>query len=255
MVVEYPDFVARFYDTVYDQIRTGVDHDYFVRLMSGCSGSVLEVGVGTGRMFVDALNAGADAYGIDVSEQMIDQLHGKISPDQRDRVTVMDVTRLDFARPFEMIVAPFRVFSHLIEVADQLQALNAIAAHLTENGQFVFDLFTPNYALMATPHDRHIDFEGEYEPGETLRRIVSMTNHPATQVNQVTFDFEWTEGGLAKNNSWSFPMRYYFRYELEHLIARSDLELIDMDGDYEGGPLTDGSKDYVIRCRKRCNIN
>jgi hypothetical protein len=47
----YPDFVARFYDVVYGQVRDAIDKQYYVRQLVSCQGPSLEVGVGTGRVF------------------------------------------------------------------------------------------------------------------------------------------------------------------------------------------------------------
>ena len=57
---EYPDFFARFYDTIYDKIRSETDAKYFLEKIKSCKGKVLEVGVGTGRFFIEALKNGAD---------------------------------------------------------------------------------------------------------------------------------------------------------------------------------------------------
>jgi len=65
----YPDFVARFYDTVYARVRDGVDNAWYLDQMSAADGAVLEVGVGTGRLFVEARRRGIDAWGIDRSRR------------------------------------------------------------------------------------------------------------------------------------------------------------------------------------------
>lgn len=246
----YPEFVARFYDPIYGSLRSGVDRDYFLNEMCAACGPVLEVGVGTGRLFLDALARGVDVYGIDVSAAMLDVLRGKLASEHRSRVQQMDVRRLNLGQQFDLIVAPFRVFSHLIEVDDQLTALTAIAAHLTDRGRFIFDLFSPDYGTLASHGERVLEFDGEHTPGESLRRYSTGRTHPATQVVDVTFEYEWTEDGRTHHQSWTFPMRYYFRYELLHLIARSDLQLIDIFGDYAGGAITDSTKDFIVHCRR-----
>jgi hypothetical protein len=45
-------------------------------------------------------------------------------------------------------------------------------------------------------------------------------------------------------------MRFFFRFELEHLVARSKLRLVVIHGDFAGGPLTPDSAEYVVVCRK-----
>jgi ubiquinone/menaquinone biosynthesis C-methylase UbiE len=74
----YPDYFARFYDTLYHQLRDGVDNEFFLNHILKADGKVLEIGVGTGRFFMDALNSGTDIYGIDISESMINVLRGKL---------------------------------------------------------------------------------------------------------------------------------------------------------------------------------
>ena len=61
----YPEYVARFYDVIYSKIRAGTDSEYYLKQILKTQGPVLELGVGTGRLFVDALKQGADIYGID----------------------------------------------------------------------------------------------------------------------------------------------------------------------------------------------
>ncbi len=46
------------------------------------------------------------------------------------------------------------------------------------------------------------------------------------------------------------PFRFYFRYELEHLIKRSKLTLEKIWGDFEEGDLTGDSKEFIVVCRK-----
>ena len=65
----YPEPFARFYDVIYSHLRT-VDRDFFLWAIRETRGPVLEIGVGTGRLFLDAINAGADIYGIDISLTM-----------------------------------------------------------------------------------------------------------------------------------------------------------------------------------------
>jgi hypothetical protein len=38
-------------------------------------------------------------------------------------------------------------------------------------------------------------------------------------------------------------MRCFFRFEIEHLVARSKLTLASIDGDFSGSPLTPTSRE------------
>jgi hypothetical protein len=41
-------------------------------------------------------------------------------------------------------------------------------------------------------------------------------------------------------------MRFLFRFEIEHLVARSRLELAALHGDFAGGALATDSREYVV---------
>ena len=88
--MEYPSYVSRFYDIIYSQLRSSIDHDYFLKKILETKGAVLEVGVGTGRFFYEAFNQGADVYGVDLSENMLKQLKRKLSEKEHQRIYLQD---------------------------------------------------------------------------------------------------------------------------------------------------------------------
>ena len=146
--MEYPEFIARFYDVIYEQVRSGTDNHFFLNQACQSRGKVLEIGVGTGRLFLDALKKGVDIYGIDVSPAMIHVLHGKMNPETRKRVWIEDAVSMKTDMKFELILAPFRMLSHVIELEDQLKFLNGVADHLVTGGKFIFDLYVPDPAIL-----------------------------------------------------------------------------------------------------------
>ena len=99
---EYPEFVARFYDLIYNKIRTGTDFEYFMNKILEVKGPVLEVGTGTGRFFIEALNKGADIYGIDVSTSMINKLKEKLDKKHYGRISVQDAKKLQIDKKFDL---------------------------------------------------------------------------------------------------------------------------------------------------------
>jgi len=246
----YPEFVARFYDTIYHQIRTGTDNEFYLKKISEAKGKALEIGVGTGRLFMDALNNGADIYGIDISPSMIDVLKKKISPDLHHRIKVDDACTFSFPFKFDLIMAPFRVWSHITKVEDQLIALNNVYENLSDDGIFIFDLYVPDPKMIQEGLHEITDFEGEYELGKKIKRIVSAYPDLVNQITDVHFTFVWDEDDGEKSASWNFPMRFYFRYEIEHLIARSKLQLVNIFGDFDEHQLKSGDKEFIIVCKK-----
>ncbi len=248
--VNYPATYARFYDLIYHQLRDSVDKEFFLQELKQVKGKVLEMGVGTGRFFVEALNQGVDIYGLDISESMISVLLDKLSPEHHKRISLQNMVNFHFADRFELIVAPFRVMMHLLDKNEQLAALNNVYRHLKSNGKFIFDTFVPDLRQLINGFDNHIDFEAEYEPGKKIKRIVSTKPDLLNQLINVTFRLEWIESDGLKQEEWKFPMRFFFRYELEHLIERSAFKNYKILGDYHGKELDANSKEFIVICKK-----
>lgn len=246
----YPDFVARFFDVLYDTVRSSVDRDYYLSKIKSSHGPVLEIGVGTGRLFAEALNQGADIYGLDVNQTMLDQLKLRIPDAELFRIRHADVRDFSWDKEFDLIVAPFRVMSHLLTVEDQLSALNRVKLHLLDGGIFIWDVFVPDPVFCSKGLEPIVDFEGFWKDGKRLQRIISVKPEPSLQINHATMQFIWDDDDGKHDETWSFPIRYFFRYEIEHLLRLAGFQVIDIFGDFHEHELVDTSKEFVIVCGK-----
>jgi hypothetical protein len=83
-----------------------------------------------------------------------------------------------------------------------------------------------------------------------LKRIVSTKPEVIRQLIHVTFTLEWEEDGGDHQETWSVPLRFFFRYELEHLVERSDFSDYRIIGEYHGNELNGDSKEVGVICRK-----
>jgi phospholipid N-methyltransferase len=246
----YPSFFARFYDLIYATIRSDVDTAFFMKKMKEANGKVLEVGVGTGRLFLEGLKNGVDIYGIDISPEMLEILKRKIDKEEYFRVSQQDIRDFDLGFQFSTILAPFRVFMHLIETNDQVKALNHVYNQLEDGGSFIFDLYVPAPKLLASGMSEQLDFEGEFEPGNKVRRYVTSHSDMINQVNHLAMRFDWNEGEQKFSETWNSELRFFFRYELEYLLGNSKFKSWSIFGDYLENPLSKESKEFVVVCRK-----
>jgi len=251
MINTYPKSFARFYDTVYHNVRDSVDNEYFQDEIKLTGGKVLEIGVGTGRLFLNALNMGADIYGLDVSKTMLDVLYKKLRKDQHYRISLQNIIDFVFDFKFDLIIAPFRVMMHLLDKEDQIKAIDNIFNHLNSKGRFIFDTFIPDLNQLINGVKYQMDFEGEYDSGHKIRRFVSTSPDLINQVIHVSFNLEWEENNELKHDEWVLPLRYFFRYEMEHLIERSKFQNYKIYGDYQKNDLNNESKDFIAICQKQ----
>jgi SAM-dependent methyltransferase len=248
---EYPKHFARFYDTIYMEIRDTADKDFFLNNISEARGKVLEVGVGTGRFLKTALIEGADIYGIDTSPDMLDVLYDKIATEDHHRISRQSVADFTFNFKFNLILAPFRVMMHVMETENQIKAINNVYDHLEPGGNFIFDAFVPDLKYIIKGFENFVDFEGEYEDGKMLKRTVSTSPDLINQIILTEFILEWEdEEDQIQQEKWTVPLRFFFRYELEHLMERTKFESYNILGDFKGNPLTKDAKEFIVVCKK-----
>lgn len=246
----YPEIFARFYDLIYHQMRDDADNQFYLDKIKNTKGKILEVGTGTGRLFIKALKNGADIRGIDISPSMLNVLKAKLSKEQQKRVSIQNIIDFKSEIKYDLVIAPFRVFMHLISKDEQLSALNNVYYNLNSGGEFIFDVFVPDLKALISGLDNVTDFEGEYEPGKRVRRTVSTKPDLINQIINITFRIEWNEGESNFSSEWKTPLRYFFRYELEHLMERSEFKKYRISGDFSRGDLNNDSKEFIITCQK-----
>jgi SAM-dependent methyltransferase len=246
----YPEYFAKFYDVIYHQVRDGVDNKFYLEKIKNTKGKILEVGTGTGRLLIEALENGADIYGIDISPSMLEILKSKVAPENQKRISLQNIVDFRLNTKFDLIIAPFRVFMHLTEKDDQLNALNNVYRNLRTGGKFIFDVFVPDLKPLITGLENVVDFEGEFESGNRIKRTTTTKPDLINQIINITFRMEWNEGNTNYNREWSTTLRYFFRFELEHLIERSKFKTYRISGDFSGNDLNNNSKEFIIVCQK-----
>ncbi len=248
MYDEYDDQVtARYYDAAYAVLPTlGPDIDFYRELARESGGPVLEIGCGTGRVLSRIAADGLDCSGIDASEQMLARCRAKLP----DSVRLVQADMRDFdlgdAR-FGLIFSAFRAFQHLVTVEDQLRCLARVRAQLASDGCFAFDVFNPRLErllLEDEPEAEDLRFEHD---GEQIVRYARALRDRARQTMRVGFRYERHAGGrVVGNERTEFSMRWFHRYELEHLLARAGFEDVAIYGDFEGAPVSPDSPALVV---------
>ena len=247
---DYPEYYARFNDVILNASSHQAEQDFFMKKILSAKGPVLDVGLGTGYLFTEALKKGADIYGIESNSYMLDVLKSKIKPSDHHRVSVQNFTELYHDLKFDLIIAPSKVMSLLLTVEDQQAAINKIYAHLNPWGTFIFDLSVPNAKVMSNGSSIVTDFDAEYAPGLKLKRFSTVSTDIVNQLKDVSLNYIWDEDGKEQNETMTQQFRYIFRFEIEHLIARSKLKLVGNFGGYDERVLDKNSTEFVIVCQK-----
>jgi ubiquinone/menaquinone biosynthesis C-methylase UbiE len=242
---DYREDVAEFYDHI-TQYRERQDVDFFVDHARESGGPVLELGCGTGRVLIPTARAGIEILGLDLSTSMLEQCRKKLAleaPEVRDRVKLVQGDMRDFniKKSFKLVTIPFRPFQHLATVSDQMMCLSNVHCHLETGGRLVFDLFNPLLESLVdeTAFDETVDGpQFRMDDGRTVQRFHRVTSRDLfTQALEVDLIYQVIHSdGRVERITHPITMRYSFRYEVEHLLARCGFEVESVYSDYEKRP-------------------
>ncbi len=213
----YDELIAQTYDAVYARLRDPVgDVAFYRELAVESGGPVLELGCGTGRTLLPIGRTGIECVGLDTSRAMLRVLRAKATDAD---VVEGDMRNFDLGRQFRLVTSPFRALSHLLDVDAQLACLACVRRHLAPGGAFAFDVFDPRLEVIALgeiPESFGTTFEHD---GREMRRFETVRFDVSRQVSTVVFRFE---GGPPElTGTAEVQMRWFYRYELEHLLARA----------------------------------
>ena len=115
-------------------------------------GPVVELGIGDGRIAVDAATRGCDVIGVDASSAMLALCRQRAQrTGVTDKITLLEADFREFAlaEPAKLIALPYHSIGHLLTLDDKRQAMRQVFAQLRPGGRFIFDDFLMTPALVA----------------------------------------------------------------------------------------------------------
>jgi len=251
----YDSFIADYYDES-PIVKGRVQDVAFYRNAARDFGDpILELGCGTGRITMSLAEAGKRITGLDLSGRMLERAVKKraaLRVEARERVHLVqgDMARFDLGEKFRLVIIPFRPFQHLLEVRQQMDCLECVRKHLAPGGRLILDVFQTDAERMHDPvHMREVPLT-EYETADGRRVRIServAAFHRAEQRNDVEMIFSITHrDGRQERLIFAWPLRYFFRYEVEHLLARCGFKVAALYGDFDRSLIRDDSPEMIF---------
>ena len=252
-------FLAEYYDLI-PRYVTRPDVDFYVGFSRAADGATLELGCGTGRILIPTAAAGPEIVGLDISEYMLAKCRQKLQgqpPAVQERVRLVqdNMASFDLGQTFSLITMPFRSFQHLLHVHEQLSCLQCAHRHLARDAKLIVEVFQVKPQGMYHPKwvEESEDFdEVKLSQGRKLRRTHRVAAfHRAEQYNDREMIYYVTHpDGQTERLVQACPFRYFFRYEIEHLLARCSFRVVELFGDFDQSPLTDESPEMIFVAEK-----
>ncbi|WP_322796099.1 class I SAM-dependent methyltransferase [Tepidiforma sp.] len=243
---------AAFYDAIHDGFRD--DIGLWLAYAGRTVRPVLEVGCGTGRIAVELAAAGHEVTGIDPSPAMLARARRR-AEERGVAVHFIEGRALELKLETErygLVLLPLDVFLYCRDGEEQRGTLAALAGALAFDGVLALDLPGPAQWLdPATNGQPLLAFSGVTDEGLRFECWHVHEDDLAEQTRRLRVAYDVIgDDGLLRRRVSEHLLRYVGRWELEYLLEAAGLELVDLFGDYDAGPLT-GSSERMIAIARR----
>ncbi len=232
-IMSFGEEAASSYD---DEVRG--DEAETVAFLAGLArgGPALELAIGTGRIAIPLAASGISVDGIDLAPAMVERLRAKPGGDAI-AVTIGDFAAVPVDGSYRLIYVVYNTLFNLLTQDDQVRCFENVAAHLTADGVFVVEAFTPTF-LMRLRDDQYVDAEqiGVDEVWLDVGR-----HDPVAQ------RLDESHISLSRAGVQLFPIvcRYAWPSELDLMARIAGLRLRDRFAGWKGEPFEATSRRHV----------
>lgn len=215
---------------------------------------ILELGVGTGRIFKELLDLVNFGVGIDNSEEMISVCEKRCLGHNNYELINDNFVSFKLKSSFDFIYLPFNTFQHVLYKNDQVKCLKNIRKHLNRGGVFILDVMNKqNIELKVNEWKK--DYTARLENGNILERFQNTLKINEDDIIHKQFKYvEYDDtGNVLNEETFNALMKINSNDEIESLVKDCGFEIKDMWTDYQFGRSDDTKK--VIYCLKKNENN
>jgi SAM-dependent methyltransferase len=233
----YGDAFADVYDDWYRDVGDLDSTIWFLSELAN-AGSVLELGVGTGRLAVPLRTKVTAVTGIDSSQKMLDRL---AENDPLGTVTTVLGDMVDELpdEAFDLIVAAYNTVFNLLTVERQHACFAQVARRLTADGSFVVEAFVPQAHTGSQVSVRSLAVD---------RVVLSASVHTAADQRADGQFVELTETGGVRLRPWA--IRWAQPEQLDAMAVHHGLTLHERWADYDRSTFDSTSERHVSVYRR-----
>lgn len=239
----YGDAFADVYDDWYPDVTDVGATVARIVALAGPGGTVLELGVGTGRLALPMAAAGLTVTGVDSSPAMIERLLAA-SATRSDGASVAavigDMVDDIPPGPFDVVLVAYNTIFNLRSDDRQRACFAAVGSCLRPGGHLLVEAIVPN--ARATGHTVSVR-------SMTADRVVLSVcdDDPAEQRSEGQF-VELTESAGVRLRPWS--IRWATPEQLDTMAAAAGLVLVERFASMDGTPFDEHSGQRVAVYRR-----
>lgn len=242
-IVEYDSF-ADIYSVWTDSAGTAkANLPFYVDAYLKADGPVVELGIGDGRIAVQAAVQGRAVIGVDLSSAMLDLCRRRAErAGVSDRLTLMraDFSTVELDTPAALVALPYHSLGHLLTLADKRRAICNVFSQLCPGGRFIFDDFVMTADLVA--HMRQVQLRAEYRStagADVLLWVTSLVNEAAQSIRVVTWEDELGHDGVqARRRYRRLSLSWLEPSQAHDLLTEAGFAIEACYGDFDRTPFS-----------------
>jgi SAM-dependent methyltransferase len=217
---------------------------FYVDAYLAARGPVVELGVGDGRIAVEAAARGCRIIGVDLSSAMLDLCRKRAArAGVAERLTVIQADFRQFAlkAPAALIALPYHSIGHLTDMESKRAAIAHIFSQLRPGGRFIFDDFLMTPALLGRMRQVQLRAAYQSEAGaDALLWVTSLVNESSQSITVVTWEDELdADGVLARRRYRRLSLSWLEPAQARRLLEEAGFLVEACFGDFERTPFAD----------------
>jgi SAM-dependent methyltransferase len=212
--------------------------DFYVDAYLAERGPIVELGVGDGRIAIEAATRGKRLIGVDSSTAMLERCRQRAEQAGiSERLTLLqsDFRSFGLAEPAALITLPYHSLGHLVSLRDKRDAIRHVFSQLAPGGRFIFDDFLMTPGLMAMM--RQVQLRAAYlSPAglDVLLWVTSLVNEPDQSITVVTWEDELdVEGILERRRSRRLSLSWLEPVQARRLLEDAGFAIEACFGDFD----------------------
>jgi SAM-dependent methyltransferase len=255
--VPYDDW-ASIYDVWADSAPvTRRNLPFYVRRLLEAKGVAVELGVGNGRIAIEAAKKGADVIGVDSSSAMLSLCRQRArEAGVLERLTLIKADFRDFLlrEPADLVLIPFHSIGHLLTLEDKRACLEHVRGQLAPGGRLVFDhfVFDPAHAEATEGASR---LRGEYVDPESGRDALLWVTvrydleAERMRIYAVSEEFD-PLGVMVVRRARAMDFSWIRPEATRRLLEEAGYEIEACWGSFDETPFADGAREQIWTARR-----
>ncbi|MFJ8590744.1 class I SAM-dependent methyltransferase [Streptomyces sp. NPDC093598] len=232
----YGESLADVYDSLYPAAGPAIDSMVgFLQELRPAPASLLELGVGTGRLAIPLAENGYRVHGVDASPAMLAKLHEN-DPTGSVTTAVGDFSALVVEERYDLVLTALNTFFMLPTQEQQISCLRGIHDALADGGVAVFETYNPQVYHRLTEATTRV---GHLAPDALLLDTVQVNQSLQSVLVVHTI---MSAGGLRKVPEVS---RYAWPAEFDVMARLAGLRVTGRWADWDRSPVTDRAEKHV----------